>query len=87
MATTHQQGGTEATRLGKLVACAVTRFAQRAIVEYWTIRRMVRPTELPMSTLATIFAHVVTRLDDEYLTLPPSLAALSTAITRHRTIN
>lgn len=87
LATTHQQGGTEATRLGKVFACAVTSFAQRASVEHWTIRGMARPTELPMSTLATIFAHEVTRLDDEYLTLPPSLAALSTAITRHRTIH
>ncbi len=48
---------------------------------------MTRPAELPMSTLATIFAHEVTRLDDEYLTLPPSLAALSAAITRHRTLH
>lgn len=87
LATTHQQGGTEATRLGNVFACAVTSFAQRAAVEHWTIRGMVRPTELPMSTLATIFAYEVTRLDDEYLTLSPSLAALSAAITRHRTIH
>lgn len=87
LATTHQQGRTEATRLGNVFACSLTSFAQRATVECWTIRSMTRPTELPMSTLATIFAHEVTRLDDEYLTLPPSLEALLAAITRHRTIH
>jgi hypothetical protein len=87
LAITHQQGGTEATRLGKVFACAVTSFAQRAIVERWTIRGMARPTELPMSTLAIIFAHEVTRLGDEYLALPPSLSTLSAAVARHRTIH
>ncbi|MEJ2715503.1 MAG: hypothetical protein P8014_20390, partial [Acidihalobacter sp.] len=59
LATTHQQGGTEAPRLGNVFACAVTSFAQRARVECWTIRGMSRPAERPMSTLATIFAHEV----------------------------
>lgn len=51
------------------------------------LRGMARPTELPMSTLAIIFAHEVTRLDDEYLALPPSLSTLSAAVARHRTIH
>jgi hypothetical protein len=48
---------------------------------------MSRPSDLPMSTLALIFAHEVTRLDDEYLTVSPSAEALANAMTRHRTLH
>ena len=87
VATTHQQGGLDATRLGQVFSDSIANYAQRANYEQWTIRGMNRPQDLPMSTLAMIFAHEVTRLDDEYLTLRPTLSALQAAITRHRTIH
>ena len=87
LASTHQQGGVEASRLGQVFASSITSFSQRAGVEHWNIRGMSRPAELPLSTLATIFAYEVTRLDDEYLALRPSSAALQTAMTRLRTFH
>ena len=87
LAMTHQQGGTDVSRLSQVFADAIRSFARRALTENWTIRGMTRPAELPMSTLALIFAHEVTRLDDEYLSVAPSLDALTTALTRHRTIH
>jgi len=84
---THQQGGMEATRLRLVFADAISNYARRAQLESWTIRGMTRPTDLPMSTLALIFAHEVTRLDDEYLTVRPSPEALANAMTRHRTLH
>lgn len=87
VSSTHQQGGVEAIRLGQVFASSITSFSQRAAVEHWDIRGMSRPAELPLSTLATIFAHEVTRLDDEYLTQRPSSTALQTAMTRYRTIH
>lgn len=87
LAMTHQQGGTDASRLSHVFADAIASFARRAQVESWAIRGMIRPAELPMSILSMIFAHEVTRLDDEYLTVRPSLDALSTAMTRRRTIH
>jgi len=73
--------------LGQVFASSITSFSQRAGVEHWNIRGMSRPAELPLSTLATIFAYEVTRLDDEYLALRPSSAALQTAMTRLRTFH
>lgn len=87
LAVTHQQGGMDATRLSQVFADAISSYARRAHMESWTIRGMTRPTDLPMSTLAMIFAHEVTRLDDEYLSLRPSLDALMMAMTRRRTIH
>jgi hypothetical protein len=87
VAMTHQQGGLDATRLGLVFSEAIANYARRAHIEHWTIRGMARPAELPMSTLSMIFAHEVTRLDDEYLTVRPSLDALTTAMMRHRTIH
>ncbi|GLQ94452.1 hypothetical protein [Dyella acidisoli] len=87
LAMTHQQGGMDATRLSQVFADAIASFARRAHVENWAIRGMTRPADLPMSILATIFAHEVTRLDDEYLTVRPSLDALMIAMARHRTIH
>jgi hypothetical protein len=87
VAVTHRQGGLDATRLGQVFTDSIANYAQRAHFEQWTIRGMTRPSELPMSTLAMIFAYEVTRLDDEYLTLCPSLGALIVAMTRHRTIH
>ena len=87
LAVTHQQGGLDATRLSQVFADAITSYARRAQTEGWTIRGMARPADLPLSTLALIFAHEVTRLDDEYLTVRPSLEALMIAMTRHRTVH
>lgn len=87
VATTHQQGGSDAARLGRVFADSIANYAQRALAEHWTVRGMTRPAELPMSTLALIFAHEVTRLDDEYLTTRPSMNALLAAMMRHRTIH
>nr|WP_225737701.1 hypothetical protein [Dyella acidiphila] len=87
LAMTHQQGGLDATRLSHAFAEAISTYARRAQVESWAIRGMARPADLPMSTLALIFAHEVTRLDDEYLTKRPSLDALVGAMTRHRTLH
>jgi hypothetical protein len=87
LAMTHQQGGMDATRLSLVFADAIASYARRAQLESWTIRGMNRPADLPMSTLALIFAHEVTRLDDEYLTVSPSAGALANAMTRHRTLH
>ena len=87
VATTHQQGGVASNRLGHVLADAIGSYSRRAIVERWTVRGMVRPPELPTSAIAAIFAHEVTRLDDEYLTRPPSVAALLDAMTRVRSIH
>jgi len=40
-----------------------------------------------MSIIASMFAHEVTRLNDEYLTRPPSIAALLDAMTRVRSVH
>ena len=82
MAATHQQGGVPTTRLGGILADAIASFCRRATVEQWKIRRMWRPIELPESAIATMFAHELTRLNDEYFTRPPSVAALLNAMTR-----
>jgi hypothetical protein len=85
--STHQQGGVEATRMGQVLASSITSFSQCAAIEHWDFRGMFRPAELPRSTHAPTFAHEVTRLDDEYLTLRPLSAGLRTAMTRCRTIH
>ncbi|GLQ91613.1 hypothetical protein [Dyella acidisoli] len=87
LAMTHQQGGMDVARLSLVFADTIAGYARRAQVESWAIRGMSRPTDLPMSTLALIFAHEVTRLDDEYLTVRPSAEALANAMTRHRTLH
>jgi hypothetical protein len=87
VATTHQQGGVESARLGLVFASSVASFSARAKTESWNIRGMTRPTELAMSTISLIFAHEVTRLDDEYLTKRPSLDLLRNSMMQHRTIH
>lgn len=85
--TTHQQGGIAASKLGNVFADAIGSFTRRAIVENWTIRSIERPIDLPISAIAAIFSHEVTRLDDEYLTLTPSFAALLNAMSRGRSLH
>lgn len=87
LAMTHQQGGMDAARLSLVFADAIASFARRAQTESWTIRGMNRPADQPMSILAMIFAYEVTRLDDEYLSVRPSLQSLMVAMARHRTIH
>ena len=82
VATTHQQGGVASDRLGYVFADAIGSFSRRAIIEHWTVRGMARPSELPMSAIASLFAEEVTHLHDEYLTIPPSIGALLNAMTR-----
>lgn len=85
--STHQRGGILSGRLGKVFADAVGSFSRRAVVERWSFRGVPRPMDLPMSTIASMFAHEVTRLDDEYLTRPPSIVALLDAMTRVRSVH
>lgn len=87
VATTHQQGGVESAKLGLVFASSVASFSRRAKAESWNIRGMNRPTDLATSTISLIFAHEVTRLDDEYFTKCPSLELLRNSMTRHRTIH
>jgi len=87
VATTHQQGSVESSRLGLVLTSSISSFSGRAKVEGWNIRGMTRPAELTMSTISLIFAHEVTRLDDEYLTKSPSLELLRSSMMRHRTIH
>ena len=82
VATTHQQGGVASDRLGHVFADAIGSWSRRAIVERWTVRGMVRPAEFQMSAIASLFAGHVTRLHDEYLTIPPSVDALENAMMR-----
>lgn len=84
---THQHGGIAAGRLGDVFSDAVSSFTRRAIHEQWLVRGMSRPRDLPMSTISTLFAHEVARLDDEYLTRVPSLIVLSDAMTRQRSVH
>ncbi|WP_234411302.1 hypothetical protein [Rhodanobacter thiooxydans] len=87
VATTHQLGGVESARLGLVFASSVTSFSGRANAEGWNIRGMTRPAELSMSSISLIFAHEVTRLDDEYFAKSPSLELLRGSMTRHRTLH
>ena len=87
VASTHQQGAVASNRLGHVLADAVGSFLRRARLEGWTVRGMARPSDMPMSMIAHIFAHEVTRLDDEYLTKTPSTQALLDAMTRTRSIH
>lgn len=82
-----QRGSVEAIRLGQAFASSIAKSSRHAAVEDWGIRGILRPVELPLSTLAMIFAYEVTRLDNDYLTLRPSLDGLRTAMTRCRTIH
>jgi len=87
VASTHQRGAVASNRLGEVLADSVGSFTRRALVERWTIHGVPRPLELPISTIATLFAHEVTRLDEEYLTCTPSISALLDAMTRVRSIH
>ena len=87
VASTHQQGGVESARLGLVFSSSLASLSGRAKVECWNIRGMARPAGLAMSTISLIFAHEVTRLDDEYLTKSPSLGLLRNAMMQHRTIH
>lgn len=87
VATTHQQGGVASDRLGSVFADAVASFSRRALIERWTVKGMSRPTDLPLSAIASLFAQDVTHLADEYLTSPPSVTALIDAMTRSRSVH
>jgi len=87
VSSTHQQGGIPSERLGRVFADAIGSFARRAVAERWIIRGMARPNELRVSTIAAMFAHDVTRLDDAYLTRTPSIVDLYDAMTRARSIH
>jgi hypothetical protein len=87
VASTHQRGGVASSRLGEVLADSLGSFTRRASVERWTLRSLPRPLELPISAIAAMFAHEVTRLDDEYLTRAPSVASLLHAMTRVRTLH
>ena len=87
VATTHLQGGVASSQLGHVLADSLGSFSRRAVVERWTIRGLSRPAELPISTIVQIFAHEVSKLDDEYLTKAPSIAALLEAMTRVRSVH
>lgn len=87
LATTHQRGGVASSRLGTVFADSLSYFGRRAKLEKWTIREVARPTELPISAIATLFAHDVTRLHDEYATRAPSITALLDAMTRVRSVH
>lgn len=87
VATTCQRGSVEAIRLGQVFASSIAKSSRLAAMEHWSTRGISRPEELPLSTLAKIFAYEVTRLDNSYLTLRPSLDALREAMTRCQTIH
>ncbi|TLY46758.1 MAG: hypothetical protein E6K53_17225 [Gammaproteobacteria bacterium] len=87
VASTHHRGGILASRLGGVFADAVGSFSRRAVCEKWILRATPRPTELPISTLAAMFAQEVTRLDDDYLMRTPSTAALLDAMTRAQSVH
>lgn len=87
LASTHQRGGIVSSRLGTVFSDSLLYFVQRAKIEKWTVREVSRPSELPISTIATLFAQEVTRLHDEYSTRAPSTAALLDAMTRVRSLH
>lgn len=87
VASTHQRGGMVSSRLGEVLAAGVGSFSRRAVVEKWIVRHTPRPVDLPVSTIASIFAHELTRLDDSYLTRTPSIVALLDTTTHLRSVH
>jgi hypothetical protein len=87
LATTHQRGGTAASRLGTVFADSLSYFARRARLEKWTVRDTARPLELPISAIAALFAEEVTQLNDDYVTRAPSKTALLNAMARVRAVH
>lgn len=87
VASTHQRGGVASNRLGEVLADSLGSFTRRAIQERWSVRSVARPPELPVSAIAAMFSHEVTRLDEEYLTRSPSIVVIEHAMTRVRTLH
>lgn len=85
--TTHHQKEAGAARLDEIFVSSIGSFTRRAVVEGWDVRGVVRPTELPLSAISSIFAHEVTKLDEDYLAVRPSTEALVRALLRDRTIH
>lgn len=82
LASTHQRGGVPSSRLGTVFADSLSYFSRRAKLEKWSVRKVARPAELPISVIVALFADEVTRLHDEYATRTPSTTALLDAMTR-----
>jgi hypothetical protein len=87
LTSVHQRGGIASSRLGTVFADSLSYFSHRAKLEKWTIKKVNRPIELPISVIASLFAQEVTRLDEEYATRTPSTNALREAMTCIRTIH
>ncbi|WP_018973889.1 hypothetical protein [Rudaea cellulosilytica] len=87
LASTHQRGGVSSSQLGEVFADSLSYFTRRAKLEKWAIREVARPTQLPISAIAVVFAAEATRLNDDYVTRAPSKAALLDAMTRARAVH
>jgi hypothetical protein len=85
--TTHQQAGAGNSHLDNVFVSSIGSFSRRAATEGWDVKGVARPTDLPLSVISSIFAHEVTRLDDEYLTVRPCAEALVRALLRGRTVH
>jgi hypothetical protein len=84
----HRQRSTTAiARLGNLFSNSILTYVQRAYAERWTIRGMVRTSDLPRSAVAALFADTVTGLCDRYYAERPSLDALTRALIGERTLH
>ena len=86
-ASMHLQRRVPSSKLGNVFADAIGSHYRRAILDQRTIRGISRPDELPLSTIASMFAYEVTRLDDEDLLLAPSMGALVYALRRAQTLH
>jgi len=87
LALHHQRSTTGIGRLGHVFSNAIHNYVQRAHAERWTIRGMVRTTELPRSAIAALFADGVTGLGDRYYTDRPCLDALARALVDGHTLH
>lgn len=87
LANTRRRGEVASGQLGSVFANSLGKFCRRAKLEKWTVRQIPRPMELPVSTIAALFAEDVTRLRGEYITRPPSVSSLLYAMTRERSVH
>lgn len=87
LALHHQRSGTGVGRLGHVFSNTIHNYVQRAHAERWTIRGMVRTSDLPRSAIAALFADSVTGLEERYYTECPSLNALARALVDGHTLH